>query len=333
MPNLIHKQEGSVIIIVAISLAVLLGFAALGIDVGIMYTAKNQLQAAVDSAALAGASGLIVDQATASARAVQFAQLNRCIKQPVSPVTVTFPVTNRIRVDATRTLPLYFARILGHDIANISAHAIAEIKPLTGTRGMRPWAVPDSVPSKYTIGDLDTLKVGENGSPGTRPGFFYPVDFPPIFSPTTNITGDPVTGASMYENNIRYGAADPVYIGDILGVEMGNMVGPTSQGVKDVIALDPLATWVPTESGGYLQNSLYSGFTSPRIIKIPFYDESQTPKANGTITVTGLGAFFVVDVQGKDVTGIFIEIATAGSPGGFGNPGTPSSLMGVHLIE
>ena len=42
-------------ILVAISLVVLIGFAALAIDIGYFYHTKNQLQGAADAAALAGA--------------------------------------------------------------------------------------------------------------------------------------------------------------------------------------------------------------------------------------------------------------------------------------
>lgn len=52
------SQDGAVAIIVALSLAMLLGFAALAIDVGYMYTTRNELQNVADAAALAGAGKL-----------------------------------------------------------------------------------------------------------------------------------------------------------------------------------------------------------------------------------------------------------------------------------
>src|SRR4030042_446489 len=48
-------NRGQVIIVFVLSLLVLLGFAALAIDVGYMYSVRNDLQRSADSGALAGA--------------------------------------------------------------------------------------------------------------------------------------------------------------------------------------------------------------------------------------------------------------------------------------
>jgi hypothetical protein len=55
------SERGSVAITVALTLTVLLGFAALVVDVGLNWAARTSAQSAADSAALAGASRLLVD--------------------------------------------------------------------------------------------------------------------------------------------------------------------------------------------------------------------------------------------------------------------------------
>jgi hypothetical protein len=50
-----ERQEGAVLIIVALSMVALLGVAALAVDVGYMYSTHNELQNVADAAALAGA--------------------------------------------------------------------------------------------------------------------------------------------------------------------------------------------------------------------------------------------------------------------------------------
>ena len=52
----INNEKGVALILIAVSIIVLFGFGALAIDVGHLYNVKNQLQAAADAAALAGAS-------------------------------------------------------------------------------------------------------------------------------------------------------------------------------------------------------------------------------------------------------------------------------------
>jgi len=55
---LLGNQKGAAAIVTVIVLAMLLGFSALAIDVGYMYSTRNELQNVADSAALAGAGEL-----------------------------------------------------------------------------------------------------------------------------------------------------------------------------------------------------------------------------------------------------------------------------------
>ena len=52
------RRRGAVTVQVAVLSGVIMGFAALAIDVGMLYTSKAELQAACDSAALAAAAQL-----------------------------------------------------------------------------------------------------------------------------------------------------------------------------------------------------------------------------------------------------------------------------------
>jgi len=73
MRPILSRQRGAIAIMVAISMLVLLGVAGLAIDAGLAYLVKSRLNAAVDSAALAGAravtTGTNQAEQAASARA------------------------------------------------------------------------------------------------------------------------------------------------------------------------------------------------------------------------------------------------------------------------
>ncbi|HEX4124877.1 MAG TPA: TadE/TadG family type IV pilus assembly protein, partial [Tepidisphaeraceae bacterium] len=56
--RLLRDDRGAVAIIVAIAFPVLIGLAALGVDAGYLFYAKQVLQASTDAAALAGAQGI-----------------------------------------------------------------------------------------------------------------------------------------------------------------------------------------------------------------------------------------------------------------------------------
>jgi Flp pilus assembly protein TadG len=319
MKRFIKNERGNILVISAGAIVAVMLCASLAIDVGGMLAAKNQLQAAVDAAALAGASGLIISYEEATNRAILFAGNNNCIRQPVqlSPGDVTFPTPARIRVQATHPFNMFFARVIGFNVANITATAMAELSTLTGTNGARPWALPDL---GWPTGTPVTIKAGYLGAPATNAGFFYPVDFPPINR------GDPLTGAQVYQDNIIYGSQYDVFIGDYLMVEPGNMIGPTHQGVVDLINQDPGAYW--DASLNMVQGSAFPDGRSPRIIKIPLYDPDFPPDSGkNTVEVIGLAAFFLEGWQGQNVIGVFMYMFTNGTSGdGY------SFLMGAKLI-
>jgi hypothetical protein len=64
------EERGSVAITVVLSITVLLGFAALVVDIGLNWAARTSAQTAADSAALAGASALVTDGGAAAVLAV-----------------------------------------------------------------------------------------------------------------------------------------------------------------------------------------------------------------------------------------------------------------------
>ncbi len=129
-------ERGQAIVLIAVTLVVLLGAAALVVDVGRAYVVKRHLQASVDAAALAGAQSLPdVNAATAAANSysgkagakndatnlpdVLTSVTTKCLSaDPCSPV-------NAIVVDETTISPTFFAKILGINSFTIHARATA----------------------------------------------------------------------------------------------------------------------------------------------------------------------------------------------------------------
>ncbi len=314
-------ERGSTLVFTAIVMAVILVFSAIAIDLGVIGAARSQLQNAMDASALAGASGLFDDQDEATQRAITFAGLNECMNEAViiTDADVSFPEADQVRVEEIHQIDLYFARVIGRNTADIHATATAAIGQLSGTGQVKPWAIPDF---DYVLGDVVLLKSGESDPPSATASFFYCVDFPPLNK------GTPLTGASVYSDNILYGSNVLIEIGDQLQLEPGNMAGPTGAAVRELIAMDPEATWNSTTNR--IDNSWFGEFTSPRVCKISLYDPNFPPESGRNyVTVIRLGAFFLESIQGnKNVYGRFIEITTGGTWG----PGD-SDLYGVKLVE
>ncbi|WP_230947940.1 pilus assembly protein TadG-related protein [Burkholderia territorii] len=94
-----RSQKGAVAITVAFMMSILLGFAALAIDVGYLFVVRNELQNAADAAALAGAPCIYPraqcgntktaapDWATAQAQAVSGVSLNKSSNKTLTGYT------------------------------------------------------------------------------------------------------------------------------------------------------------------------------------------------------------------------------------------------------
>jgi hypothetical protein len=181
-----RSDKGQVLVLVALCLFVLLGLAALGIDVGYMYSVRHELQRCADSGALAGASVFRATdldstnpaaQDLARERATDYATrdevtTSRLNTVPGDVVLVTFPTTpnlRRVRVEVHRTAPLFFARVLGRNDAVITAFAVAEAFPVTShPKCIVPWGIPapwtNNPPgdNSYTTGDQVNWPVVES---------------------------------------------------------------------------------------------------------------------------------------------------------------------------
>lgn len=126
-------ERGQVLVVVALAFVALLGFAALAVDVGYMYTVRHELQRCADAGALAGASGFIpsVNPPIAILRAQDYASRDAVGTSPLvgaTEVLVTYLPPDRIRVDTHRTVNLFFARIFGWNNTTVAAYAIAGVE-------------------------------------------------------------------------------------------------------------------------------------------------------------------------------------------------------------
>jgi uncharacterized membrane protein len=53
-----RRESGQVLLLATMSMAVLLGFSALAVDIGLLYSTRRRMQTAADAAAIAGATAL-----------------------------------------------------------------------------------------------------------------------------------------------------------------------------------------------------------------------------------------------------------------------------------
>lgn len=124
-------EGGQSIILVAVTIAMLCGVAALVVDTSMVSVAQGQLQNAADAAALAAANDL-PSASAAAATADAYGVLNGV---PAANTTTTTPYNgnaNKVEVVCTETVQYTFARVLGINSKVVTARAVAEKTGMTG---------------------------------------------------------------------------------------------------------------------------------------------------------------------------------------------------------
>lgn len=118
--RILRNQDGQALVLVALLMVVLMGFAAFAVDVGMARAARTKMQGAADAAALAGAQEL---PSTGNARdkAEKYGEANGAHVVTVDPTYGP----NQIEVLCTRNVPYVFARVLGFRDVDVTGRAVA----------------------------------------------------------------------------------------------------------------------------------------------------------------------------------------------------------------
>ncbi|MHB0998494.1 MAG: pilus assembly protein TadG-related protein [Armatimonadota bacterium] len=315
-----NNQNGGILVFLAIVLIVLLGMAALAIDLGQLYIAKQKAQNVCDMSALAGA--WLMDPSVPSsvtANPTNPGPAEKAAKDcalannkdetgtddvwlvyekdstTTQGVTVSFPTTTRIKAEGQVPVKYAFAGIFGADDRMVSASAIVELNMVTTlTTNMIPIAVNESMIDSKLFGEVQTLKGGtwQQGFIGS--GNWSPISFKDPY-------GNDENGANIYRERLQ-GEGDPVTvsIGDTLNTNPGNMVQPTIQGISPRLDDSTWDAWVASygEFANYADTS--------RIVLVPVIEDPMLDLSgrSDVVTVIGFAAFYLESVTSpNDSTG------------------------------
>lgn len=231
--NYSGDESGAVAVYVAIALVVLLGFAALALDIAHMVSVKRELQKAAEAGALSGARALWPqDLANAASRdpnctyaaymARTTATNNRVESVNLTPDEVTVQVgrwdyatkqftpdlsvnANGVRVTTSRAnVQMFFARVLGKGPRNLGASAVA-IMDFASAVGKG--TIPIAVNQDYAQNPHLIVYIGFNPDPEDNGGWFA-------------VTPDSAS-AGTFKDYINNDSCPPLHIGDIIDLQNG----------------------------------------------------------------------------------------------------------------
>ena len=139
------------------------------------------------------------------------------------------------------------------------------------------------------------------------------------------------SGADAYRANICNCNMTPISLDVEYETENGDMEGPTFQGIRELIKMDPDAHWDPLAQ--VVKSSQYADNTSPRIIKIATFDPSEYMKPGKA----GLkfNNFLKVFVESQPTEKDPVRARFMGFASGVGAPSDPggSLVKVIRLVE
>jgi Flp pilus assembly protein TadG len=307
--NLKNDESGSIVVIILLSMIVIMGLAALAIDMGSASLQAERMQNVVDVAAYSAGRMLPVNSSSATDiaaikdSAISYASLNGLNGLTRNDVILENNASGNytsIKVTATKNIPTTFAKILGYDSVEITKHSKVILSPSLKVKNVTPLGLSAVELTERLATGQYTHIVLKYGKGGSERGFFGALDL--------NGQGG---GANDYRRWIAQGFEGDTVLGDILLRESGNMVGPTYQGFSTRFNG---CTHYGAQSGGPGCTAEHYDPDCPRVAKVVIY----TVNSGFTIKVAGFAAFLLeAQTDEGQITGTFLHtINTAGQGSG-----------------
>jgi Flp pilus assembly protein TadG len=310
------KSKGQAVVVIALVLPVLIGAIALGADVSVFYFNWLQLQKAADASVLAGANYLPDNPTTAKSTANAYAQTNGAKVAEIISTTVS-PDNLTITMNLKRTVPYYFAKVLGMTNGTVSVIASASPQfPPTTVNATQPSQLPPGGDNNGNNG-TDCANIGSCG--------LVPIGLDAVYVHDQQITlqqgqvgpgnWDLLALGGQGGNNLRTDIANGyngmVSVNDWVTTEPGKKVGPVDQGFQDRLTRAQSVDSTGSYSSHHLDN--------PRVVILPVVDwEGQNGRKQ--VLVKAFASVWLDSYNGGQVTVHFISQVIAKS---FGDPNAP----------
>ena len=165
----LRSERGQSLVLAALAMVAMLGFAALAIDVGYWFSQRGEVQKAVDAAALAGAQELPDDYVMAESKAREYLTKNGVSTSNGDTITITFrctstyqvacnPSTNHwdtITISVERPAEAWFARVFGIQEALIKNVHASGCRGACGGSPFTPVDVVQILDRTYSMSSAD----------------------------------------------------------------------------------------------------------------------------------------------------------------------------------
>jgi hypothetical protein len=350
------SERGAVLIHVAVAIFVLIGFTSFVVDQGIAFLGRNQMQNAADAAALAGAMARAFDEpgdddpledgiTTHSINTTvdlnmtfgatpgsstgrtwswdcppEYVGLGWCVKVN----------TYRNGEEGSATLPMFFGPFFGVTEQGARASATAIAQNASGTTCMKPWLIPDRwedlVPPTTAFNEGDNYApplYDDEGNATGGTGYRFPDDNGVMLTLKAGNPAQSISPSDFYEIETATDYEESITdckitksIGDTVTALPGNRVGPTNQGLDDLLA---------AHDGGPVD--VVVGLFSPA-------EFAAQDRQSGTfeLVITNMLTFRIYERNGNEIVGEIVA-GPGDLTGGLVPSGGSSLLKVIRLIR
>ena len=311
-----RSDHGQATVLTVVFLVVLLGMAALVLDIGSWYRADRATQSAADAAALAGAQALPGDSATANTLALQYATKNGGLGSGGVTFSSKIVANDTIKVTVKRAAPTFFAKIFGRNTVTVGSTATARSEGVSAVKYVAPIVVHYKHP-------LLNCK-GPASKPTCAP------DFGPTHPTTLNLEDLHKPGGGSGSGafgllNLNYG--DPTG-----NIGAGTLADWLLNGYDDEL---PLGTYFSAPSANFNNSQFQSSLDAVigKEVLFPVYRLLTGPGSNAKYDIIGWVGFVITSYNtggsSGTLTGYFTSYTATGVQATTG--GNP--YFGVHKVE
>jgi Flp pilus assembly protein TadG len=147
-----HSDRGQATVVTLVFLVVLLGMAALVLDMGSWFRADRATQSTADAAALAGAQALPENPGQATTLAQQYATSNGGLGTGNVQISTKIVNNDTIKVTVRRTAPGFFSKVFGVKTVTVGSTATARSEGVSSVKGVAPITVHWKHPMLHCTG-------------------------------------------------------------------------------------------------------------------------------------------------------------------------------------
>jgi hypothetical protein len=288
----LKDQSGSALVMVAVAMVVILGFAALAIDVGSLYLEKSQQQKVIDAAVLAGAQHLPVSQEQAKEAAKEIASKNNIEITGADRIETD---TDYIEIEKTVQKGLTFAKVLNIDSATFPVIARAKIEGnLVRRVGVVPIGIEDQ---EFAVGQSYTMHFQPGNSDNSSVnGNFGFLNLGKDYGINQNLRDAIINGAELEISGT----------GDIYSwTKTGLSWGQVDQGFTARINAD--------SGKDYCDSPTTADASCQRVVFVPIIETYEGSNGTTEVKIVGFASYWIEDpIKHHEVTGVFIDTVTIG---------------------